>query len=217
MARERKDFIYLDHNATTPVDPEAVKAMQAVMEEEFGNPSSAYVLGIRAKEILEESREEIAKLLDCSSTEIVFTSGGSESNNMVVKGLIDFSNPKDSHIIVSAIEHPAVLNTALFLMGVGVRVTILPVDGFGLVDPERLRKEIRPNTVLISIMLANNETGTLEPIREVSKIAKEYGVPLHTDAAQAVGKIPVSVNELGVDFLTAVSYTHLTLPTNREV
>ena len=206
MARERKDFIYLDHNATTPVDPEAVKAMQAVMEEEFGNPSSAYVLGIRAKEIFEESREEIAKLLDCSSTEIVFTSGGSESNNMVLKGLIDFSNPKDSHIIVSAIEHPAVLNTALFLMGVGVRVTILPVDGFGLVDPERLRKEIRPNTVLISIMLANNETGTLEPIREVSKIAKEYGVPLNTDAAQAVGKNPVSVNELGVDFLTVAGH-----------
>ncbi len=201
-----RSFIYLDHNATTPVDPAAAKAMMPFMHEEFGNPSSPYPLGTRAKEKLEQAREQVAKLLGCTNHEIVFTSGGSESNNMVLKGIVNLRNPENSHIITSAVEHPAIINTALFLEELGVSVTVLPVDTFGLVDPEEVRRAIRPNTSLISIMLANNETGTLQPIQETSQIAREHGIPLHTDAAQAVGKIPVDVNELGVDFLSVAGH-----------
>jgi cysteine desulfurase len=201
-----RSFIYLDHNATTPVDPAAAKAMMPFMHEEFGNPSSPYPLGTRAKEELEQAREQVAKLLGCANHEIVFTSGGSESNNMVLKGIVDLRNPENSHIITSAVEHPAIINTALFLEELGVSVTVLPVDSFGLVDPEEVRRAIQPNTSLISIMLANNETGTLQPIQETSQIAREHGIPLHTDAAQAVGKIPVDVNELGVDFLSVAGH-----------
>jgi len=199
-------FIYLDHNATTPIDPAAAKAMLPFIQEEFGNPSSPYPLGTRAKERLEQSREQVAMLLGCHPQEVLFTSGGSESNNMVLKGIIDFRHPGDFHIITSAVEHPAIINPALFLHELGVTVTILPVDRFGQVDPDEVRGAIKPNTSLISIMLANNETGTLQPIREISHIAREHGIPLHTDAAQAVGKIPVDVNELGVDFLSVAGH-----------
>jgi cysteine desulfurase len=201
-----RSIIYLDHNATTPVDPAAAKAMMPFMHEEFGNPSSPYALGTRAKEELEQAREQVAKLLGCANHEIVFTSGGSESNNMVLKGIVDLRIPENSHIITSAVEHPAIINTALFLEELGVSVTVLPVDTFGLVDPEEVRRAIQPNTSLVSIMLANNETGTLQPIQETSQIAREHGIPLHTDAAQAVGKIPVDVNELGVDFLSVAGH-----------
>lgn len=200
------DEIYLDHNATTPLDSRVAGAMKTFMDVGFGNPSSPYLLGTIAKKTLEEARKEVARLLGCSSPEVVFTSGGSESNNTVLKGVIDFKSPEDFHMITSVVEHPAILNPALFLTELGVSVTTLPVDSFGRVDPEDLRKAIRPNTVLISIMLANNETGTLEPLQEISKIAREHGVPLHTDAAQAVGKIPVDVNDLGVDFLTVAGH-----------
>jgi cysteine desulfurase len=145
-------------------------------------------------------------LLGCTNHEVVFTSGGSESNNMVLKGVVDLRNPGKFHIITSAVEHPAIINPALFLEELGVGVTVIPVDTFGLVDPEELRRAIQPNTSLISIMLANNETGTLQPIRAISELAKEHGIPLHTDAAQAVGKIPVDVNELGVDFLSVAGH-----------
>jgi cysteine desulfurase len=206
MKSPSRSFIYLDHNATTPVDPAAAKAMMPFMHEEFGNPSSPYPLGTRAKEKLEQAREQVAKLLGCANHEIVFTSGGSESNNMVLKGIIDLRNPENSHIITSAVEHPAIINTVLFLEELGVSVTVLPVDAFGLVDPEAVRHAIKPNTSLISIMLANNETGTLQPIQETSQIARAHGIPLHTDAAQAVGKISVDVNELGVDFLSVAGH-----------
>ncbi|UCB48439.1 MAG: cysteine desulfurase [Deltaproteobacteria bacterium] len=206
MKSPSHSFIYLDHNATTPVDPSAAKAMMPFMEEEFGNPSSPYPLGIRAKERLEQCREEVAMLLGCKSQEVVFTSGGSESNNMVLKGVVDLRNPGNFHIITSAVEHPAIINPLLFLEDLGVGVTVLPVDTFGLVDPEEVRDAIKPNTSLISIMLANNETGTLQPIREISQLAREHGIPLHTDAAQAIGKIPVDVNELGVDFLSVAGH-----------
>jgi cysteine desulfurase len=198
--------IYLDHNATTPVDPEAVKAMTPYLHEEFGNPSSGYPLGLRAREAVERAREEVASLLKCLSGEVVFTSGGTESNNMVLKGLIDFRSPEKSHIITSAVEHPAILNPALYLMELGVKVTVLPVDPFGLVNPEAVRKAILKNTKLITIMLANNETGTLQPIEEISKIAHELGIWIHTDAAQAVGKLKLDVNKLGVDFLTVAGH-----------
>ena len=198
--------IYLDHNATTPVAPEAVAAMMPFTREEFGNPSSGYSLGRRAKEGVEQARQHVAALLNCQPGEIVFTSGGSESNNMVLKGLIDFKNPEKFHIITSAIEHPAILNPALFLMEKGVNVTVLPVDKFGQVDPESICDAILPNTTLISVMLANNETGTLQPVKEIAILAKEHGIAVHSDAAQAVGKIQVDVNELGVDFLTVAGH-----------
>jgi cysteine desulfurase len=206
MKSPSHSFIYLDHNATTPVDPSAAKAMMPFIQEEFGNPSSPYILGTRAKERLEQCREEVAMLLGCKSHEVVFTSGGSESNNMVLKGIVDLRNPANFHIITSAVEHPAIINPVLFLEELGFGVTILPVDTFGLVDPEEVRGAIKPHTSLISIMLANNETGTLQPIREISQIAREHRIPLHTDAAQAIGKIPVDVNELGVDFLSVAGH-----------
>jgi len=198
--------IYLDHNATTPIDPRVVERMMPYLKEEFGNPSSGYYLGIRAKEGVNRAREEVSELLGCQIDETVFTSGGTESNNTVLKGLVDLKNPESAHIITSAVEHPAVLNPALFLMELGVKVTILPVDRFGRVDPDEVRKSILPQTTLITLMLANNETGTLEPVREVSKIARDHDVPLHTDAAQAVGKMDVDVNDLGVDFLSVAGH-----------
>jgi cysteine desulfurase len=206
MQNKYKNLIYLDHNATTPVNPEAVSAMMPYLEDEFGNPSSDYQLGVSAKEAVARARQAVALLLGCQKDEVVFTSGGSESNNMVLKGLIDFKNAEKSHIITCAVEHPAILNPALFLAELGVRVTILPVDRFGQVDPGAVKQAISPDTTLVSIMLANNETGTLQPIKEISKIAKEYGVSVHTDAAQAVGKLEVDVNELGVDFLTVAGH-----------
>ncbi len=206
METGKNDIIYLDHNATTPIDQAAADAMMPFMKEEFGNPSSPYLLGTRAKDMLEGSRNEVSLLLGCQSHEVIFTSGGSESNNAVLKGIIDFKKPEDFHIITSAVEHPAILNPLLFLMELGVKVTILPVDRFGRVDPDEVRRAIEPKTKLISIMLANNETGTLQPVKEISKMAMEYEIPLHTDAAQAVGKIPVDVNELGVDFLSVAGH-----------
>ncbi|MBW1827963.1 MAG: cysteine desulfurase [Deltaproteobacteria bacterium] len=206
MRPSNNALIYLDHNATTPVAPEAVAAMMPYLQEEFGNPSSGYSLGMRAKEGVELARQDVATLLNCQPGEVIFTSGGSESNNLALKGLIDFKNPEKSHIITSAVEHPAILNPALFLMELGVNVTVLPVDGLGQVDPKTIRNAILPNTTLISVMLANNETGTLQPIKEIADLAQEHGIAVHTDAAQAVGKIEVDVNELGVDFLTVAGH-----------
>jgi cysteine desulfurase len=206
MKSQSHSFIYLDHNATTPVDPSAAAAMMPFIQEEFGNPSSPYPLGTRAKDRLEQCRQEVAMLLGCKRHEVVFTSGGSESNNMVLKGIVDLRNPANFHIITSAVEHPAIINPLRFLEELGVGVTVLPVDALGLVDPADVARAIRPQTSLISIMLANNETGTLQPIREISQLAKEHGIPLHTDAAQAIGKIPVAVDELGVDFLSVAGH-----------
>jgi len=198
--------IYLDHNATTPIDPAAVDAMMPFLKEEFGNPSSGYALGVRAMEAVNRARKEVADLIGSHPGEIVFTSGGSESNNIVLKGVMDLTHPQDYHIITSAVEHPAILNPALFLMEIGVHVTFVPVDDLGRVNPDDIRKALSSQTKLISVMLANNETGTLQPIREISHIARKHGVWLHTDAAQAVGKIPVDVTDLGVDFLSVAGH-----------
>lgn len=206
MDKRYKEFIYLDHNATTPVAPEALQTMMPYLGPEFGNPSSGYFLGRRAKDGVELARKEVASLLKSRPDEIVFTSGGSESNNMVLKGLIDFAAPQKHHIITSSVEHPAILNPALFLMELGVNLTVLPVDRYGQVDPQAVEKAILPQTSLITVMLANNETGTLQPIREIAKIGKARGIPVHTDAAQAVGKIEIDVNALGVDFLTVAGH-----------
>jgi cysteine desulfurase len=201
-----KEIIYLDHNATTPIDPAAVEAMKQVMEEDFGNPSSAYFLGKRAKELVEQARNDVASLLGSDPDEVVFTSGGSESNNTVLKGIIDLRRPGEFHVITSSVEHPAVLNPSLFLMELGVDVTVLPVDHFGQVDPEDIRKAVRPSTALISIMLANNETGTMQPLNDVIGVGREHGIPVHTDAAQVVGKTPLNVRSLDVDFLTVAGH-----------
>ena len=198
--------IYLDHNATTMIDPEVAKEMEPYIREKFGNPSSSHILGIEAKQAIERARQQVADLINAQTSEIIFTSGGTESNNMVIKGIVDLSEPRKNHIIISSIEHPSVLNPALYLMQLGVEVSIVKVDSKCLVDPEDIRKEIKPNTKLISIMLANNETGTIQPIKEIAQIGKQYEISVHTDAAQAVGKIHVDVNELGVDFLSIAGH-----------
>ena len=206
MKEVLKQSIYLDHNGTTPIASEAVFEMTSIMAQHFGNPSSSHALGLNAKEGVTRARGEVAALLGCRPDEIIFTSGGTESNNMVLKGLCDFRNLRNFHLITSAVEHPAILNPALFLSELGAGVTILPVDPHGLMDPEQVQKAILPHTGLISLMLANNETGTLQPINEVAEIARHHNILLHTDAAQAVGKIPVQVKELDVDFLSVAGH-----------
>jgi len=198
--------IYLDYNATTPVDPAVAEAMQPYIAMHYGNPSSGHAFGRKAKEAVEEARARVAALLGCTSEEIIFTGGGSESNNAVLKGVAYTYRQQGNHIITSQIEHPAIINPCRFLEGQGIRVTYLPVDRVGMVDPDDVRKAITPRTILISIMHANNETGTLQPIAEISRIAREHGVLVHTDAAQSVGKIPTLVDELGVDFLSIAGH-----------
>ncbi|RJR17285.1 MAG: cysteine desulfurase [Desulfobacteraceae bacterium] len=206
MIENTTKILYFDHNATTPVTAEAAAAMKSYLQDNFGNPSSAYPIGKRAREAIEKAREQTSSLLRCLPEEICFTSGGSESNNMVLKGSVDFRRPERFHIITSAVEHPAILNPLLYLMDLGVEVTIAPVDRYGRVDPDYIRMAIKPSTGLISIMLANNETGTLQPVKEIALMAGERGIPVHTDAAQAVGKIPVDVEDLRVDFLTVAGH-----------
>ena len=199
-------MIYLDHNATTPVAPRVLEAMKPYWGDQYGNPSSAYALGRSARQALEEARAQVAELLNCRPSEIVFTSGGTESNNMVIKGVAHSMTDKGRHIITTAIEHPAVTNPCLFLLYQGYDVTFLPVDSTGQVDPAAVKAAIRPTTVLISVMHANNETGTIQPVSEIGALAQDYGVLFHTDAAQSVGKIPTRVSDLRVDFLSVAGH-----------
>ena len=193
---------YLDHAATTPVHPEVVDAMLPYLMECFGNPSSIYSSGQEASEAVEEYRGKIAQLIGASSEEIVFTSGGTEADNHAIKGVAYAHEPKGNHIITSSIEHDAVLKTCIFLEKHGFQVTYVPVDEHGLVDPDEIKKAITDKTILISVMLANNEIGTIEPIGEIGKIARDTGIHLHTDAVQAAGHIPINVTELNVDLLS---------------
>lgn len=199
-------MIYLDYNATTPVAKEVANAMMPFIREEFGNPSSSYSLGIRAKQELEKARGQVARLLGCESGEIVFTSGGSESNNMALKGVALSLRSKGRHIITTTIEHPAIFNPAIFLIENGWDVTFLPVDRYGFLDPDEVKKVIRKDTVLISVMHANNETGTIQPIKEIGLIARDHGILFHTDAAQSIGKIKTDVSDLCVDFLSVAGH-----------
>ncbi|MBW2036647.1 MAG: cysteine desulfurase [Deltaproteobacteria bacterium] len=199
-------MIYLDHNATTPVAKEVVEAMRPYWGDVFGNPSSSHPFGRKAREALEEARSQVADLLGCLSREVVFTSGGTESNNTVIKCVAYSLKDKGRHIITTAIEHPAIINPCLFLLSQGYDVTFLRVDSKGHVDPAAVKEAIRPNTILISIMHANNETGTIEPIAEIGAIAREAGILFHTDAAQSAGKIRVRVSELNVDFLSIAGH-----------
>jgi cysteine desulfurase len=199
--------IYLDYNATTPIDPTVKEVMLPYLEEEFGNPSSSYAYGQRAKEAMECAREQVAALIGATPEEIIFTSGGSESDNHAIIGAALANGQKGRHIITSRIEHPAVLNTCRYLEDrLGFKVTYLPVDGYGLVDPDNVRNAIKRDTILVTIMHANNEMGTIEPIAEIGKIAEELGILFHTDAAQSCGKIEVDVNRLHVDLLTLAGH-----------
>jgi len=197
-------MIYLDYNATTPVAPEVSRAMRPFLEAEFGNPSCDYPLGQRARDAVQQARQEVAALLGCAPQEIVFTSGATEANNTVLKGVA--AHHGRGHIITAATEHPAVLAPCRYLQSQGFRLTILAVDGTGRVDPIDVRRALTPDTILISVMHANNETGALQPIREIGALAREAGVAFHTDAAQSVGKIPVDLEELPVDFLTVAGH-----------
>jgi len=198
--------IYLDYNASTPIDPAVAAAMRPFLEEDYGNPSSGHWASAPAKAALENARGKVAALLGCASDEVVFTSGGSEANNLALKGMFFRRRDRPSHVITSRIEHPATIEPCRFLERLGAKVTYVPVDGAGLVDPDDIRRAITQDTFLISIMHANNEVGTLQPIAEIAKIAREHGIPLHTDAAQSVGKIPTKVDELGVDLLSVAGH-----------
>jgi cysteine desulfurase len=199
-------MIYLDYNATTPIDKSVAEAMLPFIHGNFGNPSSSHEYGMTARKAVDIARGHVANLLGAQPSEIVFTSGGSESNNTVIKGVAHSFRAKGNHIITSQIEHPAVLNPCKFLEKNGYEITYLPVDKYGAVDPTHVENALKSTTILVSIMHANNETGTIQPISEISAICRKKGVLIHTDAAQSVGKIPTRVNDLGVDFLSVAGH-----------
>jgi cysteine desulfurase len=198
--------VYLDYNASTPIDPTVAAAMRPFLEGYYGNPSSEHWASIEAKAALEMARSQVAALLGCQNDEVVFTSGGSEANNLALNGVFFALRDKGNHIITTTIEHPAVIEPCRFLERLGARVTYLPVDSTGRIDPSDLRQAITSRTILISIMHANNEVGTIEPIEDCARIANEHNVLFHTDAAQSVGKLSTDVNELGVDLLSIAGH-----------
>jgi cysteine desulfurase len=198
--------LYLDYNASTPIDPMVVAAMQPFLEDHYGNPSSGHWASIEAKAALDVARSQVAALLGCRDDEIVFTSGGSEANNLALKGVFFALREKGDHIITTRIEHPAIIEPCRFLERLGARVTYLPVDGTGRIDPGDLHQAITPRTILISIMHANNEVGTIEPIEDCARIAHEHKVLFHTDAAQSVGKVSTDVRRLRVDLLSIAGH-----------
>ena len=197
--------IYLDYNASTPIAPAVAAAMRPLLDAGFGNPSSGHWAGRPARGAVGEARRRVASLLGCDADEIVLTSGGSEANNHVVKG-VALGAASPPHIVTTAVEHPAVLEPCRFVESLGARITLVPVDRCGLVDPDDVRRAIAPDTALVSVMHANNEVGTIQPVAEIARIAREHGVPFHTDAAQSAGKIPVRVRELGVDLLSLAGH-----------
>ena len=217
-------MIYLDYNATTPVAPEVRRAMEPFLAGQYGNPSSSHLLGRTAHDAIDRARGQVAALLGCRPDEIVFTGGGSESNNLALKGVSfarrfgqrsmgsvgRISNPShvtgDGHLVISAIEHPAIVQPARFLERLGFAITVVGASREGLVSAEEFAAALREDTVLVSVMHANNEIGSIQPIREIAERCRERGVPVHTDAAQSVGKIPARVDELGVDLLTIAGH-----------
>jgi cysteine desulfurase len=203
---QRPDFIYMDHAATTPVASQVLEAMLPYFSEEYGNASSLHVRGRRALQALDEARATVADILGAEPDEVVFTGGGTESDNLAVRGVAMASRGKGDHVVVSAVEHKAVLNTARQLAEHGFRVTELPVDEYGRVDPADVAAALSDATVLVSIMTANNEVGTIQPIVEIAELTRERGVPFHTDAVQAGGYLDIGVDELGVDLLSLAGH-----------
>ena len=200
------DFIYMDNAATTKVAPEVLDAMLPYLREEYGNPSSAYKFSGRIAEKVAEARNTIGKVIGAKEKEIFFTSGGSESDNWAIKGIADARREKGNHIITTKIEHHAVLHTCEFLEKRGFEVTYLSVDEKGMVNIDELKAAIRPSTILVSVMFANNEIGTIEPVKEIGRIAHEHGVLFHTDAVQAFGHVPIDVNEMNIDLMSASAH-----------
>lgn len=198
--------VYLDHNATTPLDPRVFEAMKPYLMETFGNASSPHHLGRLAKQALEESREIVAKVIGAKPEEIIFTSGGTEADNLAIRGIASRKDERKGHIITSSIEHHAVISTCNALEKDGFSVTYLPVDSQGRINPDKVKNSIRRDTILISVMHANNETGVIEPIADIGRIAREYSIPFHSDAVQAVGKISVDVREICADMLSLSSH-----------
>jgi cysteine desulfurase len=192
--------VYLDHNASTPVHPDVIQAMLPYFGERFGNPSSVHGFGREARDGVETAREQVSRFLEVRKEEIVFTSGGTESDNMAIKGIAHAR--RRGHIITSQIEHHAVLRTCESLEENGFEVTYLPVDGYGMVDPEDVRRAIRPDTILVTLMHANSEAGTIQPMREIGRITREMEIPLHVDGVQTVGKVPIDVDAFGIDLLS---------------
>ena len=198
--------LYLDYNATTPIDPQVAAAMLPYVHDYFGNPSSSHSFGLAARAAVDQAREQTAALLGCPTDSLIFTSGGTEANNHALKGVAAAYRSPGNHIITSAVEHPAVTEVCRWLESQGCRVTYLPVDGDGLVDAQAVAQAITPQTLLITLMHANNEVGSIQPLAEISEIARHHGVLLHTDAAQSIGKIPVKVDDLGVDLLSVAGH-----------
>lgn len=202
-----RDPVYLDYNATTPLDPAVFEAMVPFFTQHFGNASSGHAYGYHAHHAIDEARSHVASLLGASSDEIVFTAGGSESDNLALKGVVFRHGVERAHVIASAVDHPAVHASLSYLrQRFGIEYTLLPVDEYGLTAPDELAQAIRPETVLVTIIHANNEVGTIQPVRKLAEIAHARGVLVHTDAAQSAGKIPVNVDELGVDLLTVAAH-----------
>ncbi len=198
--------IYLDYNATTPHDPQVIEAMRPFFETDFGNPSSSHWYGIAPKKAVDTARIQVAEILNCEPREIFFTSGGTESNNHAIRGIARMLRDKGNHIITSTIEHPAILEVCKFLERDGFETTYLPVNLDGLIDPADVENSIRSTTILITIMHANNEVGTVQPIEEISKISAQNNIVMHTDAAQSLGKIATDIRELGVRLLSAAGH-----------
>ncbi len=198
--------IYLDYNATTPLAPEVIDEMIPFMKEHFGNPSSSHYYGKEPREAIESARERVARLINCHPDEVIFTSGCTESNNHALRGVAEAYGKKGNHIITTAIEHPAVIEPCLYLMNQGFDVTFVPVDRNGVVDIDQLAKEIREETILISVMHANNEVGTIQPISKIKEIIGTKDIVFHTDAAQSAGKIAIDVDQLGVDLLSIAGH-----------
>jgi cysteine desulfurase len=194
--------VYMDHNATTPIHPEVLEAMMPFFRDQFGNASSIHWAGREVKKYLDEAREKVAAVMNADPEEIVFTGCGTESDNMAIKGVASTHQDQGRHIITSKVEHHAVLHTCQFMENLGYEITYLSVDRDGLIDLEELRRSIRPDTILVSIMFANNETGTIMPVQEIGSICREKGVLFHTDAVQAVGKVPIDLKKLPVDILS---------------
>ena len=198
--------IYLDYNATTPIDPSVAEAMLPYVHAHFGNPSSGHSFGLAARAGVDLARAQVAGLLGCAAADLIFTSGGTEANNHAIKGVAAAYRDRGNHIITSTVEHPAVTEVCRYLESQGCRITWLPVDEYGLVTPRQVEQAITPQTLLVTIMHANNEVGSIEPIAEIAEIAHHYGALLHTDCAQSVGKIPVRVDDLGADLLSIAGH-----------